>query len=81
MLNEQRFTSLSRIHSSKDEARRKTLDLPFYSLERLEVIEGTCTVPEIVIKSGNDEDLLLGGGGHSRNLTQSPSRHLHGHSF
>jgi hypothetical protein len=72
MLNEQRFTSLSRIHSSKDETRRQTLDLPYYSLERLEFTEGTSTVPEIVIKSGNDEDLLEGRGGHSRNVRPSP---------
>jgi hypothetical protein len=80
MLNEQRFTTLSRIHSSKDETRRQTLDLPYYSLERLEFTEGTSTVPEIVIKSG--EDLLEGDGGHSRNVRPSPSGgHLRGHSF
>jgi len=81
VLNEHRLTSLSRIHSSKDEPRRQTLDFPYYALERLEVAEGVSTVPGIVINSGNDEELLERGGGLSRNLKHSPSRHLRGHSY
>jgi len=84
VLNEHRFTSLSRIHSSKDEPRRQTLDFPYYALERLEVAEGVSTVPEIVINNGNDDELLERNGELSRlsrNLKHSPSRHLRGHSF